>query len=198
MLEWTNIQQWLNHNLGVAQVVAVLIFGFTTITTTILIIWREEIKTTVKNKWGSRYKLSPRNIKWTTKNLFNAAKEKRVRAEYIDLTTQTRNAIGELLIKVRQLAVIVQTLIVEQKPQNSELTERITRLVEYTQEAGKNGKFTPMYQQIADIDNIRRKILDKDKKWEVAKRDKNPRRNTSPCLSWGDTSKDGDLKGYVK
>ena len=176
MLEWTNIQQWLNHNLGVSQVVAVLIFGFTTITTTILIIWREEIKTTVKNKWGSRYKLSPRNIKWTTKNLFNAAKEKRVRAEYIDLTTQTRNAIGELLIKVRQLAVIVQTLIVEQKPQNSELTERITRLVEYTQEAGKNGKFTPMYQQIADIDNIRRKILDKDKKWEGMKN--HPKGNT--------------------
>ena len=169
MLEWTNIQQWLNDNLGVSQV---LIFGFTTITTTILIIWREEIKTTVKNKWRSRYKLSPRNIKWTTKNLFNAAKEKRVRAEYIDLTTQTRNAIGELLILVRRLAAIVQ----EQKPQNSELTERITRLVEDTQETGKDRKFTPMYQQIADIDNIRRKILDKDKKWEGMKN--HPRGNT--------------------
>ena len=172
MLEWTNIQQWLNDNPGVSQVVAALILGFTTITTTILIIWREEIKTTVRNKWESRYKLSPRNIKRTTKNLFNASKEKRVRAEYIDLTTQTRNAIGDLLILVRRLAAIVQ----EQKPQNSELTERITRLVEDTQETGKDRKFTPMYQQIADIDNITRKILDKDKKWEGMKN--HPRGNT--------------------
>ena len=164
--------EWLNENPGASQVIAALILGFITITTTILIICREEIKTTVRNKWRSRYKLSPRNIKWTTKNLFNAAKEKRVRAEYIDLTTQTRNAIGKLLILVRRLAAIVQ----EQKPQNSELTERITRLVEDTQETGKDRKFTPMYQEIADIDNIKREILDKDKKWEGMKN--HPRGNT--------------------
>ena len=162
--------EWLNDNLGASQVIGVSILGFSSITTTILIIWREEIKTTVRNKWESRYKLSPRHIKWTAKTLFNAAKEKRVRAEYIDLTTQTRYAIGELLILVRHLAEIVQTHIIEQKPQNSELTERITRLVEATQETGKDGRrFTAMYQQIADIDNIKREILDKDKNWKGMK-----------------------------
>ena len=168
--------EWLNENLGASQVIAASILGFSTIATTILIIWREEIKALGKNLWKNKYKLSPRNIKWKTKELLSKAKEKRVRAEYIDLTTQTRNAIGELLIRVRQLAVIVQTLIIEQKPQNSELTERITRIVEDTQETGKNGKFTPMYQQIADIDNIQRKILDKNKKWEGMKN--HPRGNT--------------------
>lgn len=169
MLEWTNIQQWLNDNPGVSQVVAALIVGFTTITTTILIIWRKEIKALGKNLWKNKYKLSPRNIKWTTQKLFNAAKEKRVRAEYIDLTSQTRNAIGELLILVRRLAETVQTLITEQKPQDSELTERINRLVEQAQEYNKGGYFTAMYQKIADIDNMQREILDKDKKWKGTK-----------------------------
>ena len=162
--------EWLNENPGASQVIAASILGLSSIITTILIIWREEIKTTVRNKWERRYKLSPRHIKWTTKKLFNAAKEKRVRAEYIDLTTQTRNAIGELLILVRGLSKIVQTLIIEEKPQISELTERITSIVKATQETGEDGRrFTPMYQQIADIDNITRKILDKDKKWEGMK-----------------------------
>ena len=157
--------EWLNENPGASQVIAAFILGFSTIATTILIIWREEIKALGKNIWKNKYKLSPRHIKWTTKELLSKAKERRVRAEYIDLTTQTRNAISELLILVRRLAAIVQ----EQKPQNSELTERITRLVEDTQESGKDRKFTPMYQQIADIDNIRQNILDKNKKWEGMK-----------------------------
>ena len=170
--------EWLNENLGASQVIAAFILGFSTIATTILIIWREEIKALGKNLWKNKYKLSPRNIKWTTKELLSKAKEKRVRAEYIDLTTQTRYAIGELLILVRQLATIVQTLITEQDPQNPglKLAERITTLVERTQENGKDGKFTPMYQEIADIDNIKQKILDKNKKWEGMKN--HPRGNT--------------------
>ena len=169
MLEWTNIQLWLNQNPGVSQVVAALILGFSGLLTTMLVIFREEIKAMAKNMWKNKCKLSPRNIKWTTQKLFNAAKEKRVRAEYIDLTSQTRNAIGELLILVRRLAETVQTLITEQKPQDSELTERINRLVEQAQESNKGGYFTAMYQEIADIDNMQREILDKDKKWKGTK-----------------------------
>ena len=162
--------EWLNDNLGASQVIGASILGISTFATTILILWREEIKALVKKLWNSKYKLSPRHIKWTTKNLFNAAKEKRVRAEYIDLTTQTRYAIGELLILVRRLSEIVQTHIIEQNPQNSELTKRITSLVDATQENSKEGRrFTSMYQQIADIDNIKDKILDKNKKWEGMK-----------------------------
>ena len=170
--------EWLNDNLGASQVIGASILGFSTIATTILIIWREEIKALVKNLWNNKYKLSPRHIKWTTKELLSKAKEKRVRAEYIDLTTQTRYAIGELLILVHELATIVQILITEQHPQNSEfkLAERITALAKRTQESGKDGKFTPMYQEIADIDNIKRKILDKNKKWEGMKH--HPRGNT--------------------
>ena len=157
--------EWLNENLGASQVIAAFILGSSAIVT----IWKKEIKVSAKNIWKNKYKLSPRNIKWTTKKLFNAAKEKRVRAEYIDLTTQTRNAIGELLILVRRLAETVQTLITEQKPQDSELTERINRLVEQAQECNKGGNFTAMYQEIADIDNMQREILDKDKKWKGTK-----------------------------
>ena len=161
--------EWLNKNPGASQVIAASILGGFTFATTILIIWREEIKALAKNIWKNKYKLSPRYIKWTTQNLLSKAKEKRVRAEYIDLTTQTRNAISELLLLVHRLAETVQTLITEQKPQDSELTERITRLVEQTQEHGEDRKFTPMYQKIADIDNIIREILDKKKKWEGMK-----------------------------
>ncbi len=170
--------EWLNNNPGASHVIAACILVSGTVATTILIIWREEIKALAKNIWGKKYKLSPRHIKWTTKTLLSKTKEKRVRAEYIDLTTQTRYAIGALLILVRQLATIVQTLITEQDPQNPELklAERITTLVERTQESDKDGKFTPMYQEIADIDNIRRKILDKNKKWEGMKHP--PRGNT--------------------
>ena len=161
--------EWLNNNPGASHVIAACILVSGTVATTILIIWREEIKALAKNIWGKKYKLSPRHIKWTTQKLFNAAKEKRVRAEYIDLTSQTRNAIGELLILVRRLAETVQTLITEQKPQDSELTERINRLVEQAQECNKGGYFTAMYQEIADIDNMQREILDKDKKWKGTK-----------------------------
>ena len=163
--------EWLNNNPGASHVIAACILVSGTVATTILIIWREEIKALAKNIWGKKYKLSPRHIKWTTKTLLSKTKEKRVRAEYIDLISQTRYSIGELLILVRQLSTIVQTLITEKDPQHPDvkLAESITRLVKQTQESGKDGKFTPMYQTIADIDNIKDKILDKNQKWEGTK-----------------------------